>query len=281
MTDSASAASATVRVRGPTCASVPSGEAGKGRHARARRLDAEAAGERRRDADRAAAVGAEVQCAHPQHRGGHGPGRGAAGGHARVPGVAGGARERAVAGGLPAVLGHRRLAEEDGARLAQPWPPPARRCSAGSAAVSREPKRAGMPATRMLSLMPSGHAVDEPRGLPACQRASEARAAASAPSGSRWHQALTAAIVPLDAGQGGLRGLHGRERLAAVKSDELGGRQGAGSLGGLAVIGAAVLLVEIGRRVGPRRCGTSGGTGSDPQSLPDAGRGPDPGCAQS
>ena len=64
----------------------------------------------------------------------------------------------------------------------------------GSGAVSLEPKRAGMPATSTLSLMPAGHAVDEPLGAPACQRASEARAAARAPSGSRWHQALTAPL---------------------------------------------------------------------------------------
>ena len=58
----------------------------------------------------------------------------------------------------------------------------------GSVLVSREPKRAGMPATRHVVLDADRHAVDEPlAGSPACQRASAARAAASAPSGSRWH----------------------------------------------------------------------------------------------
>jgi hypothetical protein len=61
----------------------------------------------------------------------------------------------------------------------------------GSGPVSLEPKRAGMPATRTLSLTPVGTPSSSPVGAPPSQRASEARAAAIAPSGSRWHQALT------------------------------------------------------------------------------------------
>ena len=64
--------------------------------------------------------------------------------------------------------------------------------SLGPGGVRREPKRAGMPAMRMLSLRPIGTPSSRPLGALACQRASEARAAARAPSASRWHQALTA-----------------------------------------------------------------------------------------
>ena len=56
----------------------------------------------------------------------------------------------------------------------------------GSVLVSFEPKRDGIPATAMLSLTPSGTPSVSPLGDPAIHRCSEAFAAASAPSGSRW-----------------------------------------------------------------------------------------------
>ncbi len=58
--------------------------------------------------------------------------------------------------------------------------------ASGLALVSLEPKRDGIPATAMLSLTPIGTPSVGPLGPPAIQRASLARAAASAPSGSRW-----------------------------------------------------------------------------------------------
>ena len=41
-----------------------------------------------------------------------------------------------------------------------------------------------------MSLIVTGTPSSGPSGAPACQRASDARAAASAPSGSRWLKAL-------------------------------------------------------------------------------------------
>ncbi len=46
-------------------------------------------------------------------------------------------------------------------------------CVAGASDVSFDPKRAGMPATSTLSLMPAGTPSRSPLGAPAIQRASE------------------------------------------------------------------------------------------------------------
>src|SRR5262249_35633295 len=54
----------------------------------------------------------------------------------------------------------------------------------GASDVSLDPNRAGMPATRMLSLTPTGTPSMRPRGAPAIQRASASRALLRAPSRS-------------------------------------------------------------------------------------------------
>src|SRR5690348_14262844 len=56
-----SAASSTVRAIGPWCHKVAAGECGLHRHNAKRRLETEYTAESRGDADRAAAVGADVQ----------------------------------------------------------------------------------------------------------------------------------------------------------------------------------------------------------------------------
>ena len=77
------------------------------------------AAEGRRDADRAGPVGADMQEPEVERRRRGGPGRGAAGGLLRVPGVAGRAGMGRVAEPLPAEFRHRGLGERDGAGLDQ------------------------------------------------------------------------------------------------------------------------------------------------------------------
>ena len=54
----------------------------------------------------------------------------------------------------------------------------------------REPRSVGQPAARMRSFADTGTPSSAPHGAPRCQRASLARAAASASSGARWQKAL-------------------------------------------------------------------------------------------
>ena len=90
-----------------------------GRHPAEGGLEAEDAGEARRDPDRAAAVGAEVQGAHAERAGGRGAAARAAGRPAGVPGIAGDPGERAVGDRLPAELRRGGLADQHRTLLAQ------------------------------------------------------------------------------------------------------------------------------------------------------------------
>ena len=188
---SASAASATVRVSGPTWASVPSGAAGKaGTRARVGLMPKQPV--------KAAGMRIEPPPSVPRCRAPM-PSTVAATAPAEEPPVvmrvSQGLRVMPVSGlslvafqpysgmaVLPSMTAPVLAQAGGGGRVGLP----------GLGGVRREPKRAGMPATRMLSLTPIGTPSSRPLGAPACQRASEARAAASAPSASRWHQALTA-----------------------------------------------------------------------------------------
>src|SRR4029079_975234 len=84
------------------------------------RLDAEHAGEGRWDADRAGTIGADVQVTEIEQRcAGRAAGR-TARRAVELPGIARNASERRMTGADPAELGQRGLAEDDGARFAQP-----------------------------------------------------------------------------------------------------------------------------------------------------------------
>ena len=65
-------------------------------------------------------------------------------------------------------------------------------CQGWSLAIARLPRKVGQPRVRIRSLMVVGTPSSSPCGAPRCQRASEARAAASARSASTRQKALTA-----------------------------------------------------------------------------------------
>jgi hypothetical protein len=91
--------------------------------------------------------------------------------------------KRAAARRQHAVVGHRGLGEDDGARLAHPR----RRRRIGAAGVmslAAVPSGTGTPLVAMFSLMVIGTPSSAPCGLPACQRFSDALAALRAPSKS-------------------------------------------------------------------------------------------------
>src|SRR5205823_9103116 len=83
------------------------------------RLDAENPAERARNADRSAAVAAEMQRSHAGRRSDRGAGAAAARRVAAAPWIASDAGERAIADRLPAELGRGGLAEQHRAVLAQ------------------------------------------------------------------------------------------------------------------------------------------------------------------
>lgn len=60
-----------------------------------------------------------------------------------------------------------------------------------SAAMVALPRRVGMPWVRIRSLIDTGTPSSGPMGVPCCQRWVLARAAWAAPSGSRWQKALS------------------------------------------------------------------------------------------
>ena len=159
MTFIISAASPTVRVIGPACDIVPNVRKRINRHATIGRLQSEDAGERGRHADRAAAVGAQMQTRpcqarqRPPHRRSTRPGL------AHVPRIARDTEQRQVRDALPADLRRRRLAEQHRARLAQ-----TRHAGASSVRrrrwrqLRRAPRR---PAFREHQFLNAGqHAVD-------------------------------------------------------------------------------------------------------------------------
>src|SRR5262249_19963496 len=100
--------------------------------------------------------------------------------------------------------------------------------AAGAAGVSFDPKRAGIPATSRLSLMPTGTPSIRPRG--ACARQ---RAVAIDPA-----KGVDGAVVAIDAIENGTHHLDRRELLAAIVREQLRGRQERGVIVGSASDGA-------------------------------------------
>src|SRR5262245_61578351 len=93
----------------------------------------------------------------------------------------------------------------------------------GASEVSLEPNRAGMPATRRLSLMPTGTPSIRPLGAPAIQRASESLA---------FDPAIVVhhAVVPVYLIEHGANHLDRREILAPIASEQLCNRQEGGGI---------------------------------------------------
>src|SRR5215468_8799270 len=87
-------------------------------------------------------------------------------------------------------------------------------CVEGSSDVSLDPNRAGMPATRMLSLMPTGTPSMRPLGAPAIQ-----------PAVGVHH-----AVVPIDLIEHGINHLDRREIFAPITSEQLRDRQEGGGI---------------------------------------------------
>ena len=107
-------------------------------------------------------------------------------------------------------------------------------CAAGAAGVSFEPKRAGMPATRRLSLMPTGTPSIRPRGAPARQRASDSLALRERALAIDPAKGVHRAVVAIDPVEHGAHHLDRRERLAAIAREQLRGRQERGVIVGSA-----------------------------------------------
>src|SRR5262245_66551064 len=93
-------------------------------HAAEALLDAEDAGERRGNADGAAAIGADMERAHARCRGNRRAAAAAAGRHLRIPRIAGDAGQRRIGDAFPAALRRRGLAHEHRAALPPPRHPP-------------------------------------------------------------------------------------------------------------------------------------------------------------
>ena len=157
-----------------------------------RRLEREDAAERRRDAHRAAAVGAQRERRHPERHGGRAPAARAAGGPRGVPRVAGDPGERRVRDALPAQLRRRGLADEHARRARAPGPPTARRRPRG-AGVDGERAAQCRPAAgeqQVLDRRPARRPA--PRRLPArASGSSEAGADRERVAASTRQNALT------------------------------------------------------------------------------------------
>ena len=202
-----------------------------GRHTAIGRLDPDNAGESRRDADRAAAVGADMQRAHAERR----RRRRAAARSARrlrqIPGIAGDARARAVGHALPAEFRRRRFAQQHGAVLEKP------RHAWGvflPGLIGRDGERAAQrrPALRQDEILDRArHAVDQsarfaahPARLRSPRRLDGARLIDEA-------ECIYGGVVLLDALERGAHGLDRRQRLGGVMGEKLA----RGQIGNLAV----------------------------------------------
>ena len=97
--------------------------------------------------------------------------------------------------------------------------------------MSFEPKRAGMPATRRLSLTPSGTPSIRPRGAPARQRASDSLRARERALAIDPAKGVHRAVVAIDPVEHGAHHLDRRERLAAIaRGQSAAGKNAASSL---------------------------------------------------
>ena len=202
-----------------------------GGHAPEAGLEADHAAEGGRDAHRAAAVAAQRQGAAAAGQGGRRPAAGAAGRHAQIPGVAGGAVERAVGHALPAHLRRRRHAQEDAAGLAQAGDR-RRVLLPGLARVHGLRSQAGGPAADAQHVLDAHrHAVQRPQRL----------APAPAPlagGGLGAHRVVVAmaegveiAVDLVDAGQRGGRRFDRREVAGAIARRQFQRRQAGRAFG--------------------------------------------------
>ena len=212
----ASAASATVRVSGPWWAMVPSGDVGKaGTRARvgfSPKQPVKAAGMRIEPPPSVPSCKAPMPSTVGRDR----ARRGSARRHARVPRIAREAGERAVAGGLPAVFGHRRLAEHDRAVLLQARH--GRRIEGlriGAGELRAEACRHAR--DRDVVLDAQRHAVGQPLGR-SCHP-SLFRCLGRRQRTFRIEVAIGVdrAVEALDARQRGLHGFNGRQPLRAIE----------------------------------------------------------------
>ena len=198
-----------------------------GGHAPEALLEAENTREAGGNADRAAAVGAEMQRPHAAGSGHRSTSAGPARRQGRVPGIAGYSGERGIRDALPAELRRRRLAQQDGAFLAQARDGRARH---HASAVRIDGLRAAQrrPALGQQQILdPGRHAIDAgPCGSPLAQRASDARGRTSAPASSTKRKALRRGFRRLDRGQAPPCRLDRRERLRAIVGDKLDRRAG-------------------------------------------------------
>ena len=227
MTFSISAASRTVRVIGPTCATVPNGRERPGRHAAEGRLEPEDAGEARRDADRAAAVGADVQARPCRQR----SRRGAAA--REPPGVrvrSQGLRVMPVSGESVTPFqpnsGVVVLPSMTAPSLAQPGRPPAHRRPrpvAGRPSASRAASASR--AVRMRSLIVTGTPSSRPCGAPFDPARLGGARGRERPLGIDKAVGVKLVIERSDALEDGLGHLHRREASLLVAFEQLRRRQ--------------------------------------------------------
>ena len=201
------------------------------RNSRARRLDAVAAGKGRRDADRSAAIGPQLEGAHAEHGGCRRSAGRSTRRLARVPRIAGHAGEGAVGNGLPAEFRHRGFADDDRTVLAKPGD--CRR-------VMRLRLRGGQSRAE-----PGRHAGDQDVVLDADRNAVEeplghARHPARFGLVGATQRALTIdvaigvddAVEALDPFQDRAHGLHRRQNFPPVAGDKFARRQIGDSRGG-------------------------------------------------
>ena len=166
ITPSSNAASRTEREMGPTCPSVGVALVGKTGTRPNCAFIPKTPQQRGGYADGAAAVGAEREGRHPGGHRGCGSGAGAAGGLRRVPGVAGDARERAVAAArLAPELGRGGLAYDARPRGAARSTDGAS-CWTTFSAMVREPNVVLTPPTLMRSFTEIGTPCSGPGSLP-------------------------------------------------------------------------------------------------------------------
>ncbi len=195
-----------------------------GRHAPVARLDAEYAGEGRRNADRAGAVGTKVEEAEIEQRRRRRSARRAARGAVELPRIAGDAGERAVADPDPAELGQGGLAENDRALLAQAGD--RGRVGGGRRRIARLRAAAGRPALGPdIVLDGRRHPVDEAdRRARSPARLGRARGRERALAIDQ-QEGVDDGIEALDAVERVAHDLDRRKLAVAIAPDQLAGGQ--------------------------------------------------------
>src|SRR5262249_34733984 len=181
------------------------------------------------DTDRPAAVGSEMDIAHAEHDGGHGAAGGSARRFARVPRVARHSGERAIGDGFPAELGHRGLADEDRALLAQAGN---RRRIMRRRRIRRQPgtEPGGHAGDENVVLDANWDAIDETSG---CARHPTGLGLPCAPAHAlAIHAAIGVhnAVVAIDLIEHGVNRLDRREIFAPITREQVRDRQEGGGI---------------------------------------------------